>query len=270
MHVFISWIKEFKMDVFTIGIAGSSGSGKTTVACQLAEHFNQQIPGQCTLISSDNYYRDLSHLSMKERDSVNFDHPTSLDFDLLAEHLRELKQGRSIVMPDYDFTTHCRTEDSTQIHPTRMVMIEGILLHCPKIILPLLDAKLFIKTEPDLCFIRRLERDTRQRGRTTEQVIEQYKTTVKPMDDLFVKPCEGRADIVIENTAENYVDDHGLHFDLSPVTELLTSCLNGEQRLATQTVFNLFSPGRSLPPSLLIQDDAYLHAGGDSDGFSPK
>jgi len=184
------------MKITIIAVAGPSGAGKTTIAQKIHEHYGAE---QCLTIPSDNYYQDLGHLSLEERNNVNFDHPDSLDFQLLAEHLQLLKQGESIEIPTYDFATHTRGKQTLHVSPKPIIIIEGILILHPECLTRLYDTKLFVDAASDICFIRRLKRDMAERGRSMEQVIAQYEQHVKPMFDAFVAPCKASADMIINN-----------------------------------------------------------------------
>lgn len=206
------------MKVF--GIAGASGSGKTTIAKQICEHYGVD---QCTIISADNYYKDLRHLSSADRARTNFDHPESIDFELLARSLQLLKEGKTIQIPIYDFSTHTRTDDTITITPRSVIIVEGILTLHPDYLNLLYDKKIFVDTDQDLSFIRCLKRDIKERGRTMDQVIEQYQSTVKPMFDEFVAPCRERADITIKNNDYSCVIDEIVQFDIAPLIQSLSN-----------------------------------------------
>ena len=185
-----------------IGLAGGSGSGKTTITNAIvgkvgAEHI--------TVVPHDAYYRDLSHLPFEQRRIFNFDHPDSLETDLLVQHLRHLKQGAPIPLPVYDFTTYTRTERTTRIEPHPVIIVEGILIFAEPELRQLFDMKLYVDTDADLRFIRRLERDVAERGRTHESVIRQYLATVRPMHLDFVEPSKRYADIIIPEGGLNAV-----------------------------------------------------------------
>lgn len=229
------------MKITVIGVAGPSGSGKTTIAQEIHEHYGSE---NCVTISSDNYYNDLRHLSLEDREKINFDHPDSIDFHLLASHLDLLKKQTTVSIPTYDFSTHSRTERTITISPKPIIIVEGILAQHPDFLARLYDIKIFVDTHSDICFIRRLERDVRERGRTMEQVISQYKRDVKPMYEQFVKPCKSRADIIIENSDDNSVTPHGVRFDISPLIEYLTD----ENKLSGQARFKLFSKLQDVIP----------------------
>lgn len=187
-------------NIVLIGIAGGTGSGKTTLANKLYQHFGEGS----VLLSQDCYYKDLSHLPVEERISVNFDHPDSIDFDLFKEHLAELKEGRSVVIPQYDFTTHTRTDEMEILDPAPIILVEGILLFAIPEVRDLFDLKIFIDTDDDIRLMRRLERDLQERGRDFESVKTQYLATVKPMHNKFVDPTKAQADVVIWGTNENF------------------------------------------------------------------
>jgi uridine kinase len=177
-----------------IGIAGGSGSGKTTVANAIV---GRAEPGSIAYIQHDSYYKDLSSLEPAQRATTNFDHPNSLQTALMAEHVQALKAGHAVDVPSYDFTTHTRRKETTHLEPHPIVLVEGILLYVDKEMRDLCDVKLFIDTDADLRFIRRLQRDILERGRTTEMVIEQYLATVRPMHLEFVEPSKRYADLII-------------------------------------------------------------------------
>jgi len=178
-----------------IGIAGGSGSGKTSIASAVVERVG---PENVSEIAHDSYYRDLSELSFEDRKKFNFDHPDSLETELLIEHLRRLKNGESIGVPVYDFKTHSRWVNQSKIvHPRAVLIVDGILLFSDAGLRDLIDIKIFIDTDADIRFIRRLRRDTKERGRTSEEVAEQYLATVRPMHIQFVEPTKRFADIVI-------------------------------------------------------------------------
>ncbi len=185
-----------------IGIAGGTGSGKTTVAQRIQEYFRH---ARVVVLPQDAYYKDQSHLPMEERIKVNYDHPDAFDTDLLIRHLLALKQGEAIEMPVYDFKTHTRSSKTIRVQPGDVIILEGILvLHDPRI-RSLLDIKIFVDTPDDIRFIRRLTRDIRERGRTVESVIEQYLATVRPMHLEFVEPSKAYADIIIPEGGFNDV-----------------------------------------------------------------
>jgi len=182
------------MQVLTIGIAGGSGSGKSTVARKIIERVG---PDRISHIEMDSYYRDLSHLSLEERAETNFDHPSSIDTELFLEHIKTLKSGNNTDRPNYSFATHTREKETTLVKPQPVVVVEGILLFENKKIRDEIDIKIFIDTPSDYRFIRRLMRDIKERGRTADSVVEQYYATVRPMHETFVAPTREYADIII-------------------------------------------------------------------------
>jgi len=185
-----------------IGIAGGTGSGKTTIAKALVKEYGQ---GEVVILEQDAYYRDLSDLVPEQRKQVNFDHPDSIDIDLFIQHLYTLLKGKSIQKPVYDFSTHTRSPQTWEIHPHSVVIVEGILvLHWPAI-RELLDIKIYVETPADIRFIRRLKRDIDDRGRTTHSVITQYLDTVRHMHEQFVEPSKFYADIIIPEGGQNTV-----------------------------------------------------------------
>ena len=185
-----------------IGIAGGTGSGKTTVANVILERVGEQ---RIALLAHDAYYKDLSELPPAQRVQVNFDHPNSLDSDLLVEHLRQLKQGQPIALPVYDFKTHSRTNHTIEVSPQPVMLVEGILIFAEPALRALFDIKIFVDTDADIRFIRRLERDIAERGRTSASVIQQYLTTVRPMHLEFVEPSKRYADVIIPEGGLNTV-----------------------------------------------------------------
>lgn len=178
-----------------IGVAGGSGSGKTTVASNLVKAFKAE---DAVLVEQDAYYRELTNMSLEERAKVNFDHPDSIEFELL-------KNGVAIERPIYDFTTHSRKEGAVKINPSKIVIVEGILIFAVPEIRELLDVKIFVDTDADEMILRRIERDMNERGRSFESVKTQYLTTVKPMYLEFCEPSKRYADIIIPRGGENKV-----------------------------------------------------------------
>ena len=177
-----------------IGICGGTGSGKTTIARKIVEAVGAQ---NVVLVEQDSYYRNLIDMPLDERHQANFDHPDSLDSDMLVNHLLRLKQGLSAEMPLYDFKTHTRTTNIETIEPKPVVIVEGILIFAESRVLDLLDVRVFVDTPDDIRFIRRLQRDVSERGRTVDSVIAQYHRTVRPMHHEFVEPSKRHADIII-------------------------------------------------------------------------
>jgi len=185
-----------------IGIAGGTGSGKTTVANVIMERVGAR---HIAYLPHDAYYRDLGDLPLVQRSMINFDHPNSLDSDLLAEHIQHLKHWESIDLPVYDFKTHSRTNKCIHIEPQPVVLVEGILIFADVALRNVFDVKIFVDTDPDLRFIRRLQRDIEERGRTTQTVVQQYLTTVRPMHLEFVEPSKRYADVIIPEGGLNTV-----------------------------------------------------------------
>ncbi len=185
-----------------IGVAGGSGSGKTTVANAVRERVG---PGRIAYLPHDAYYKELTHLPPNQRAEVNFDHPDSLENDLLIEHILRLKRGKPVHLPVYDFTTHSRTEQTVLVKPRPVIIVEGILIFAESRLRRLFDVKIFVDTDSDLRFIRRLRRDISERGRTTQSVIEQYLRTVRPMHLEFVEPSKRYADVIIPEGGFNTV-----------------------------------------------------------------
>lgn len=181
-------------DPLVIGIAGGSGSGKTTVAQEILNRVGAE---RIAFLQHDSYYKDLSGLPPTQRAEVNFDHPNSLETELLIEHIVSLREGRSIDVPIYDFSTHSRTDQTFAVAPHRVILVEGILIFVEAKLRKLFDVKLFVDTDADIRFIRRLQRDITERGRTTETVIKQYQATVRPMHLEFVEPSKRYADVII-------------------------------------------------------------------------
>ncbi len=185
-----------------IGIAGGTGCGKTTVVNQILD----QLPeGEVGVISQDSYYKDTSHLSYDERVKINFDHPRSIDFELLETHLKELKQGRTIDQPVYSFVKHNRTGDTIKTKPRKVMIVEGILILTNPELRDMFDIKIFVHADSDERLIRRLKRDISERGRDLEEVLNRYQTTLKPMHQQFIEPMKEYADIIIPNNKYNTV-----------------------------------------------------------------
>lgn len=185
-----------------IGIAGGTGSGKTTIANVILERVGAE---HIAFLPHDAYYKDLSHLPPAERARLNFDHPDSLETDLLIEHIKQLKAGKAIELPVYDFTTHTRTKQTIQVTPQRVIIVEGILVFVEPKLREQFDVKIFVDTDTDIRFIRRLQRDITERGRTVESVIRQYLETVRPMHLEFVEPSKRYADVIIPEGGFNTV-----------------------------------------------------------------
>ncbi len=176
-----------------IGICGGTGSGKTTVALKILDAVRDRV----VYIQHDHYYKDLSHLPADERRKLNFDHPDSLDTDLLVEHLKQLRAGQPIERPVYDFTVHTRKPETLRITPKRATLVEGILIFESAALRSLMDIKIFVDTDADIRLMRRMRRDITERGRTVDSVMEQYEKTVRPMHLEFVEPSKRYADLII-------------------------------------------------------------------------
>jgi uridine kinase len=185
-----------------VGVAGGSGSGKSTVVRRILE---QLRPDRVSVIHHDAYYRDYAHLPPDTRALINFDHPDSLETSLLVTHLDALLAGDSVQVPIYDFTTHTRTAETVTVGPTDVILVDGILVLSEREIRDRMDIRLFVDTDPDLRFIRRLERDVRERGRTVDSVVTQYLETVRPMHLDFVEPSKRHADVIIPEGGSNRV-----------------------------------------------------------------
>ncbi len=185
-----------------IGISGGTGSGKTTVANRILETVEAN---EVVFIQQDSYYRNLKDLPLDYRQVANFDHPDALDNDLLVNHVRKLKAGEPIELPIYNFRTHTRANETRQVQPKPIVIVEGILIFADARLLEQMDVKVFVDTPDDIRFIRRLRRDIAERGRTVESVIEQYVATVRPMHMQFVEPSKRHADVIIPEGGHNLV-----------------------------------------------------------------
>ena len=190
------------MDTILIGIAGGTGSGKTTLANELINSFGQD---EVSILRHDNYYKRHDDMCYEERSKLNYDHPDAFDTELLCEHIRELKAGRSIQMPVYDYSVHNRSEETIEVRPAPVIVLEGILIFAETSLCELMDIKVFVDTDADVRILRRIVRDVKERGRSLNSVISQYLTTVKPMHEQFVEPSKRRADIIIPEGGENLV-----------------------------------------------------------------
>ena len=188
--------------MLVIGIAGGTGSGKTTVVNQI---INELPEDEVCVISQDSYYKATDNLSYEERRKINFDHPRAIDFDLLETHISDLKSGKTIQQPIYSFKTHNRTKDTIKTHPRKVVIIEGILIFNSKKLLDLFDIKIFVHADADERLIRRVRRDIKERGRDIDEVLDRYKDTLKPMHQQFIEPTKNFADIIIPNDRYNTV-----------------------------------------------------------------
>jgi uridine kinase len=186
----------------TVGVAGGSGSGKTTVVRRIVESLG---PDDVTVLDHDRYYRDRNDLRFEERAALNYDHPDALETDLMVRHVRELRAGRAIQVPKYDFARHARLPETEPFVPRRALIVEGILVFTSAELRQLMDVKVFVDTDSDTRFIRRLVRDVADRGRTMESVIEQYQGTVKPMHLEFVEQSKRYADVIVPIGGQNTV-----------------------------------------------------------------
>ncbi|WP_435129308.1 uridine kinase [Halobaculum sp. D14] len=184
---------------FVVGIAGGTGAGKTTVSRLITENVEDSV----TRIPLDNYYKDLSHLDLEERQQVNYDHPDAFEWELLREHLEALLSGQRVEMPQYDFEIHNRKEETTPVDPTDVIVVEGILALYDDEINDMLDLRLYVETDADVRILRRIERDVVDRGRDLEGVIDQYLSTVKPMHEQFIEPTKKHADLIIPEGANS-------------------------------------------------------------------
>ena len=189
-------------NMLIIGIAGGTGSGKTTVVNQIIEELKNE---EVDVISQDSYYQDTSHLSYEQRTKINFDHPKSIDFDLLVSHLKELKAGNNIQQPVYSFKEHNRTAETITIEPRKVIIVEGILILTHPDIREMFDIKIYVHADSDERLIRRLKRDIAERGRDLEEVLNRYQTTLKPMHQQFIEPTKEFADIIIPTNRYNTV-----------------------------------------------------------------
>ena len=189
--------------MLTIGIAGGTGSGKTTVVRKITEHFKA---GEVVVVPQDSYYRDNSDIPLLEdRQKINFDHPSAIDFDLLIQQLGELQRGHSIQQPIYSYLTCTRAEETVTVKPAHIIIVEGILIFQSRELCRQMDIKIYVDTDADVRILRRIVRDVRDRGRSLESVVNQYLTTVKPMHEQFVEPSKRRADIIIPEGGKNQV-----------------------------------------------------------------
>lgn len=188
-------------DVLVIGIAGGSGSGKTTLTNQIAAQLKESV----TVIKHDDYYKAHDEMTYEERCRLNYDHPNAFDTDLMIEHLKLLRQGRSVECPVYDYTVHNRSKDTVIINPGQVIIVEGILIFENKALCELMDIRIFVDTDADLRIIRRIQRDVMERARSLDSVISQYLHTVKPMHEQFVEPSKKNANIIVPEGGYNQV-----------------------------------------------------------------
>lgn len=185
-----------------IGVAGGSGSGKTTVVRMIV---NSLGPDQVTVLHHDSYYRDASQLPLEERQKINYDHPDSLETELLVSHLEAIRAGADVAVPIYDFTTHSRTPARETVLARKVIILDGLLILWDRRLRRLMDIKVYVDTDPDIRFIRRLSRDIEERGRSAESVIRQYLDTVRPMHLEFVEPSKRYADLIVPEGGHNRV-----------------------------------------------------------------
>ena len=202
-------------EALVIGICGGTGSGKTTLTERI---FSALPPDTALVLQQDHYYRDLSNLSLAERHKQNFDHPNALAGDLLVEQVRQLRAGKAIDRPVYDFSQHCRTGKTTRMEPRPALIVEGILIFENAALRELMDIKIFVDTDADIRFIRRMGRDIRERGRTPESVVRQYLETVRPMHLEFIEPSKRHADVIIPEGGSNEV---GIDLVIQKIRSLL-------------------------------------------------
>ena len=188
-------------DILVIGIAGGTGSGKTTLMNNIIEKFSENV----TVLSHDNYYRRHDELTYEERCKLNYDEPAALETDLMARHLDKLRQGEAIDCPVYDFTQHNRSDETVRIAPRKVIIVEGILIFENRELRDLMDVRIFVDTDADVRLCRRILRDVSERGRSLESVLSQYQTTVKPMHEMYVEPSKKFANIIVPEGGENYV-----------------------------------------------------------------
>lgn len=188
-------------DVITIGIAGGTGSGKTTITRRIMQEFG----GDVSVVYHDNYYKRHDNLTYDERTKLNYDHPNAFDTPLLIEHLEALRAGQAVECPIYDYTVHNRSENTVTIRPAKVIVVEGILIFAEPELCKRMDIKIFVDTDADVRILRRIVRDTRDRGRDLESIVTQYLTTVKPMHEMFVEPSKRNADIIIPEGGHNQV-----------------------------------------------------------------
>ena len=190
------------MNTILIGIAGGTGSGKTTLADKLIHNFGRD---EVSILRHDNYYKRHDEMTYEERCLLNYDHPDAFDTELLCEHIKMLKSGQSIQMPVYDYTVHNRSDEVLEVNPAPVIVLEGILIFAEPSLCELMDIKVFVDTDADVRILRRILRDVKERERSLDSVISQYLTTVKPMHEQFVEPSKRRADIIIPEGGQNIV-----------------------------------------------------------------
>ena len=189
------------MDVMVIGIAGGTGSGKTTLTNRLKERFGNDV----SVVYHDSYYKAHDEMTYEERCLLNYDHPDAFDTELMMEHLTALKRGEAVCCPTYDYTVHNRAKETVVVQPTKVILVEGILIFENKALRDLMDIKIFVDTDADVRILRRIIRDVKKRGRSLDSVVSQYLTTVKPMHEQFVEPSKRYADIIVLEGGKNVV-----------------------------------------------------------------
>lgn len=205
-------------DIIVIGIAGGTGSGKTTITRKLMQHFG----GNVSVIYHDNYYKAHHNMSYEERSKLNYDHPDAFDTELMVEDLKKLRRGESIKCPLYDYSIHDRSDKTVTVHPAKVIVVEGILIFQSVELCELMDIKLYVDTDADVRILRRITRDVRDRGRSLDNIVNQYLTTVKPMHEQFVEPSKRKADLIIPEGGHNQVA-------MEMVIERVRAHLNQEQ-----------------------------------------
>ena len=188
-------------NILTIGIAGGTGSGKSTITRRIVEHFG----GNVSVVTHDNYYKAHDEMTYEERCKLNYDHPDAFENELMIEHLKQLKAGNSVQCPVYDYTVHNRSKDTIAIEPARVIIVEGILILADKQLCDEMDIRVFVDTDADVRILRRIIRDVKKRGRTLDSVVDQYLTTVKPMHEAFVEPSKKNAHVIIPEGGRNQV-----------------------------------------------------------------
>ena len=188
-------------EIMVVGIAGGTGSGKTTITDSLVNRFG----GHVSVVHHDNYYKAHHNLSYEERALLNYDHPDAFETERLVKDLKKLKQGQPIQCPVYDYSIHDRTDETVTIYPTRVIIVEGILIYADQELVREIDVKIFVDADADVRILRRIQRDVQERGRSLDSVISQYLTTVKPMHEQFVEPSKRRADVIIPEGGQNQV-----------------------------------------------------------------
>ncbi len=190
------------MNTIVIGVAGGTGSGKTTLARRLREQFGEH---EVTVLNHDSYYKRHDEMPYEERCLLNYDHPDAFDTDLMVEHLKQLKSGQAVQCPTYDYTQHNRAKETVTLRPAPVILVEGILIFCSPELCSEMDIKVFVDADADVRILRRIIRDVKKRGRTLDSVVSQYLTTVKPMHEQFVEPSKRKADLIIPQGGKNQV-----------------------------------------------------------------